>query len=320
MDLLKECAGASRIGISGHIRPDGDCVGSCLALYQYLKNQMPEASVEVFLLDPPTTFSEMKGFDEIKEPGAEREPFDVFFALDTVKERMGESEQYFDQAKKTINIDHHVTNKGQGTVSVVRPEIGSTCEVLYDLFEKSGMDAEIAKSIYIGMIHDTGIFQYSNTSPATMRKAADLMEYGFNFPSIIEETYYQKTYLQTQIMGRAMMESIRFMDGKCVVSSIDRKMMEFYGVTSKDFEGIVNQLRNIKGVECAIFMYEIANQEFKVSLRTTPMVDASKVVSHFGGGGHARAAGCNMVGNFHDCVNNLSFYIEQELLENSRNV
>ena len=112
------------------------------------------------------------------------------------------------------------------------------------------------------MIHDTGVFQYSNTTPATLEKAAKLISYGFDFPRLIEETFYQKTYLQSQIMGRALMESVRFMDGQCIVSVIDRKTMDFYQVDSKDLEGIVNQLRNIKGVHCAIFMYETAPLEY----------------------------------------------------------
>ena len=94
---------------------------------------------------------------------------------------------------------------------------------------------------------------------------------------------------------------------------IDRKTMDFYGVTTRDFEGIVNQLRNIKGISCAIFMYETDTLEYKVSLRTDQKVDAAKVAAYFGGGGHARAAGCTMKGTFHDCVNNLSAEIEKQL-------
>ena len=91
MNLMKECEGAKTIGISGHIRPDGDCVGSCLALYQYLKKRLPVASVEVFLENPPKDFQDIKGFDEIQEPGEVREPFDVFFILDSVPERTGKA-------------------------------------------------------------------------------------------------------------------------------------------------------------------------------------------------------------------------------------
>ena len=313
MEILQECKGAKRIGISGHIRPDGDCVGSCLALYQYLHKCMPEAEVKVFLEKPADIFREIKGFDLIDSEFGNQASFDVFFALDCGQDRLGGAEPYFAQAAKKINIDHHVSNSGCGDVNYIMPQVGSTCELIYDLIDLDKLDKDMAMAIYIGMIHDTGVFQYSNTTPATLEKAAKLISYGFDFPGLIEETFYQKTYLQSQIMGRALMESVRFMDGQCIVSVIDRKTMDFYQVDSKDLEGIVNQLRNIKGVHCAIFMYETAPLEYKVSLRSDEKVDVAKVASRFGGGGHVRAAGCSMKGTSHDCINNLSLHIEEQL-------
>lgn len=319
LDLLKECAGARRIGIGGHIRPDGDCVGACLGLCYYLRKQLPEAEVTVFLEQPDTVFTDLVGFDEIVSDFPVQEPFDVFFILDCNLERLGDGGQYALAAKKSINIDHHVTNaQGCGSVNCVRPEVGSSCEVLYDLLDKSAMDHRLAECIYVGMIHDTGVFQYSCTTPDTLRKAAELISYDFPFHRVIQESFYQKSYLQAQIMGRTLMESIRFMDGRCIVGCVDRKTMDFYQVTPKDFDGIVNQLRNIRGISCAIFMYETAPLEFKVSLRTDESVDASKVAGYFGGGGHMRAAGCTMKGTFHDCVNNLSALIEKELEAGSK--
>ena len=313
MNLLQECSGAKRIGISGHIRPDGDCVGSCLALYLYLSKYLPEADVQVFLEKPADIFSEIKGFDCIKSEFSEQEQFDVYFALDCGQERLGGAEGYFAAAAKKINIDHHISNQGSGDLNVVRPEVGSVCEVLYDLMEEDKLDKDIAMALYIGIIHDTGVFQYSNTRPETLNIAAKLIAFGFDFPRLIEETFYQKSYVQIQIMGRALMESIRFMDGRCIVSMVDRKTMDFYNVTSKDLDGIVNQLRNIKGVNCAIFMYETDVLEYKISMRSDERVDVAKVASYFGGGGHMRAAGCTMKGTFHDCVNNLSLHIEKQL-------
>ena len=111
------------------------------------------------------------------------------------------------------------------------------------------------------------------------------------------------------------MESIRFLDGQCIVSVLDKKAMDFYNVESQDLDGIVNQLRNIKGVECAVFMYQTATLEYRVSLRSGERVNVAAIASFFGGGGHARAAGCTMKGTFHDCINNLSLHIEQELLK-----
>lgn len=315
MNLLEECKGAKRIGISGHVRPDGDCVGSCLALYLYLSKYLPQAQVGVFLEQPADIFKEIKGFDIIDSSFPAQESFDVYFALDCGGDRLGGAEDYFMTAAKKINIDHHISNKGSGDLNVVRPEVGSVCEVVYDLMDAEKLDQDIAMALYIGIIHDTGVFQYSNTRPETLQIASHLITFGFDFPRLIEETFYQRNYIQTQIMGRALMESIRFMDGSCIVSAVDRKTMDFYNATTKDLDGIVNQLRNIKGVHCAIFMYESDVLEYKVSLRSDEKVDVARVASYFGGGGHMRAAGCTLKGTFHDCVNNLSARIAEQLLD-----
>lgn len=319
MNLLQEVSGAKRIGIGGHIRPDGDCVGACLSLWQYLKKNLPEAQVKVFLQRPAEIFGRLTGFDEIVDDFPEEESFDVFFVLDCNAERLGEADKYFQSAGKRINIDHHVSNPGCGDVNLVCPEIGSTCEVLYDLMEES-LDRNLAETLYTGIIHDTGVFQYTNTTPETMMKGAKLISYGFDFAKLIEESFYQRTYIQSQIMGRALMESIRFLDGRCIVSVVSRKIMEFYHVQPKDLDGIVNQLRNIKGVNCAIFMYETDVLEYKVSMRSDEKVDVARIAVFFGGGGHVRAAGCTMKGTFHDCVNNLSLHIERQLREQEENV
>lgn len=316
MDLFKECGDAKRIGISGHIRPDGDCVSSCLALWQYLRKLLPQTEVKVFLEQPKEIFQEIKGFSEIDSSFEKQEAFDVFFALDCTYDRLGGAQQYFDQAVRTVNIDHHVSNSGCAMVNHCVPGASATAELIYDLMDKSLLDRDIAMAVYIGIIHDTGVFQYSNTTPATMEKASKLISYGFDFSRLIEETFYQKTYVQTQIMGRALMESIRFLDGRCIVSCVERRIMDFYEVQPADLDGIVNQLRNIKGIDCAVFMYQTDGQEYKISMRSTEKVNVAEVAAYFGGGGHVRAAGCTMKGNFYDCVNNLSLHIEQQLKGN----
>lgn len=313
--LAEEIKGAKTIGISGHIRPDGDCVGSCMALYLYLKKcVMPDTEVCIYLEQPSDIFKTIQGIEEIQTEAGEKE-YDVFFALDCESSRLGFAEPLFLAAKKKINIDHHISNKGCGNVNYVDAAVGSTSELIYDLLDKELLDAEIAKAVYIGMIHDTGVFQYSNTSPKTLRIAADLLEYGFDFSALIEKTFYEKTYLQNQIMGRALLESFLFLNGKCVVSAVDKKLMDFYNVTPKDLDGIVNQLRNCKGVECAVFMYQTGVLEYKVSMRSTDKVDVAKIATFFGGGGHKKAAGCTMSGTFHDVINNLSLHIEKQLNE-----
>ena len=312
MRIIDELKGAKSIGISGHVRPDGDCVGSVMGLYLYLRREMPEAQIDVYLERPADIFGCISRVEDIKSEFNTNETYDVFVALDTVPDRLGDAEAIYQRARKKVNIDHHISNTGCGDVSVVEPERSSTAELLYELMNPEMIDEEVAKALYIGIIHDTGVFRYSNTSPRTLQIAAELIKFGFDFSKIGEETFYEKTYLQTQIMGRAVLESMRFMDDRCIVSVVTRRMMEFYRVTSKDLDGIVNQLQSVKGVDCAIFMYETGTQEYKVSMRSGGKVDVSAVAVKFGGGGHVRAAGCTMSGTYHDIINNLSMEIAEQ--------
>ena len=165
----------------------------------------------------------------------------------------------------------------------------------------------------MGIAHDTGVFQYSCTSPETMEVAAQLMRKGINGNEIIDRTYYEKTYVQNQILGKALIESMLVLDKRCIVSVVRLKEMEFFQAKPSDLEGIVSQLRQTKGVEVAIFLHEIELQTFKVSLRSKELVDVSKVAQYYGGGGHVRAAGVTMKGSAHDVINNLTLLIEHQL-------
>ncbi len=316
--ILDEVKNASSIAISGHIRPDGDCVGSCLALYLYLRKTLPEAKVTVFLEKPKEIFNCISGVDSIQNATNCNETYDVFCALDCNEERLGDAAEIFKQSKKRINIDHHISNSGCGDVNYIFPKASSTSELIYELLDTSYLDAEIAKAIYLGIVHDTGVFQYSNTSKRTLNIAAELIEFGFDFSKLIDETFYEKTYVQNQILGRALLESILFQNKTCIVSTVDRKMMDFYGVTPADLDGIINQMRYTKGVECAIFLYEADFQSYKVSMRSGGKIDVAQIAQYFGGGGHIRAAGCTMNGTVYDVINNLSIQIEKQT-ENKKN-
>ena len=316
IDILKEVESAQSIGIGGHIRPDGDCIGSCMAMYLYLTKCCPDKKIFVYLESFSEVFNCIAGVDKIKAPDGLKHAFDVFIALDCNAERLGDSEPAFRGAKKRINIDHHITNPGDGDVNYIVPQASSASELVYDCLDEEKIDTDIAMAIYMGMVHDTGVFQYSNVSPKTLRIAAKLIEYGFDFSKLIEETFYQKTYVQNQIMGRTILESVLFLDKRCIVGHLDAKTMRFYGVTSKDMDGIVNQLRYTKGVDCAVFMYETEPLKYKVSMRSNGVIDCSVVATYFGGGGHVRAAGCILEGTFHDAINNLSKQIEKQYRNN----
>ena len=303
------------IAIGGHVRPDGDCVGSTLALYTYLKEWYQDVEVDLYLEPYPDSFRFLKYADEIKHESIEKD-YDLFITLDCGDiSRLGFSEPLFESAKETWCIDHHISNQAFADENEIKPDASSTCEILYLLLEEEKITKEIAECLYLGIVHDTGAFQYSCTAPETMEIAAKLMRKGVNASKIIDETFFKRTYTQLQLLGLALLESITFMDGKCIATAITRKDLRFFEAQNKDLEGIVSELRLTKGVEVAIFMYETENFGFKVSLRSNDLVDVSKVAQYFGGGGHVKAAGCAMNGTFHDVLNNLSAQIELQLKE-----
>ena len=281
-----------------------------------MKENYPDIAADVYLEQPGAQFSFLSCFKEIKTVYETGKVYDLLITLDVSdKNRIGVAEEAYETAKKRVCIDHHISNRGLGDVNEIRPDASSTCEVLYTLLEEEKVSKAVAEAIYTGMVHDTGVFQYSCTSPETMRIAAKLMEKGIPFTKIVEESFYEKTYVQNQILGRCLMESILLMDGKCVIGVVKKKMMDFYHVEPKDLDGIVQQLRIIKGVEVAIFIYEVKPQEFKVSLRSKGKVNVNKVASYFGGGGHVLAAGCTFHGSVYDVMNNLLEIIEKQLVE-----
>jgi phosphoesterase RecJ-like protein len=312
--IASELQGIRTVAIAGHIRPDGDCIGSCMGIYNYIKDNFKEIEADVYLEKPSEIFDYIAHVERIHSTYDKDIEYDLFISMDSgSKDRLGLAVKYFDSAKKTICIDHHISNDGYGDVNYIFPEASSTSELVYDLMDLDKISKETAEAIYTGIIHDTGVFQYSNTSPSTLIAAAHLIEKGIDYTSIIEDTFYKKTYVQNQILGRSLLESMLLLDGAVIASGLRIKDMEFYGVTSKDLDGIVSQLRFTKGIEAAIFLYELKPLEYKVSMRSNGAVDVSKVASIYGGGGHIKAAGCSMAGTMKDVVNNLVRVIEKQL-------
>jgi phosphoesterase RecJ-like protein len=313
MRLDEHLSSVKTVAIAGHVRPDGDCIGSCMALYLYIKKNYPDIKAQVFLEPIPEEFLFIKDADKISHDfKTDVESFDLFICIDCEKGRLGEAEKIFDAAKKTINIDHHISNTGTGDVTYIVPTASSACELVYECVDKDKLDKEIAQSIYTGMVTDTGVFKYNSTSPRTYEIAGKLTAFGFDFTDLIDHVFYEKTYLQNQILGRALLESMLLMDGKVIVSSVSRQTMDFYGVNGNDLDGIVNQLMFTIGTDVAIFMYEDEPLMYRVSLRSNGVIDVSKVAKLLGGGGHVRASGCTINGTFHDAINSITKYIQQQ--------
>lgn len=313
MNVIEELKGAHIVGITGHVRPDGDCTGSTLALYNYLRKNVPDMDVSVYLEQPGEEFSYLSGYADIKNTLEVDKRFDVFVVLDCSSlDRIEPFAGGFEGAVKTICIDHHISNDSFADVNEVKPAASSACEVLYDTLEPDKIDKAVAECIYTGIIHDTGVFKYSCTSCHTMEIAGKMMQMGIDYSEIIDNSFYKKTYVQNQILGRALLESVLFYDGRCIFSSVTKDEMDFYGVTGKELGGIIEQLRLTDGVEVAIFLYESGDNEYKVSLRSKKDIDVSVIATSFGGGGHVRAAGFLAKGTVYDIINRIGELIEKQ--------
>ena len=158
---------------------------------------------------------------------------------------------------------------------------------------------------------------YCRNKATSKLKVAVTMEMGIDYSDIIDNSFYKKSYIQNQILGRALLESVLFYDGRCIFSSVSIEEMNFYGVTGKELGGIIEQLRLTDGVEVAIFLYETDKDEYKVSLRSKKMIDVARIATAFGGGGHVRAAGFSAKGNVHSIVNKIGEMIEQQYNEDN---
>ena len=315
LELMRFVNEATTIAIAGHVRPDGDCVGACLGLYNYLSENTQGKQIDVYLESVPAAFSFLKNTAAAISEAKQDVSYDLFIALDCgSRDRLGFTEEMFCSAKHTVSIDHHISNTMFAEQNHVEGEASSTCEVLCGFFDENSISKETAECLYLGIVHDTGVFKHSNTSRKTMDTAGSLLEKGVSASQVIDDSFYRKTYMQNQILGRCLLESILLLDGKIIFAFVSQKMMQLYGAVPADLDGIIDQLRVTADVEVAILVREEGAQLHKVSMRSNGKVDVSKICCLFGGGGHKMAAGCTMNGSMHDVINNLSGQIEHQLM------
>ena len=279
------------VAVLGHVHPDGDCVGAVTAVYEYLHENFPQLSIVPFLEEPVAELSFLEE-DIPVERSFSGHIFDLCIALDCSDlERAGAGKEAFSNARHTFVVDHHETDTGYGDVNVVRGEASSTCEMLYDLFDKEKISCRTAMSLYTGIIHDTGVFQYDCTSPSTLRAAADLVEKGFDFASIIRDSVVLKSYKESRVIADMVMKSVFFEEKFFLYAIADKVFQEEHGVSSKELHSVVSSLNDIRGADTVLFIYEMEDGSFKGSLRSKEHTDVSKIAVNFGGGGHKRAAG-----------------------------
>ena len=311
--LDKIIENASLIAIGGHVRPDGDCIGSLTAVKEYVNINYPDKLVDCFVEEVPDalTFLVKEDF-RVRKNNAK--PYDLFITLDCAdRERLGETVDIFDQAEKTVCIDHHISNIGFADENIISADTGSTCELLCSLLDFNKLNQHAAVCLYTGIIHDTGVLQYSNTTPDTLRTVARLLEFRFDFSEIIEKSFYSKTYVQNKLLGFALTKSRLELGNKCMISAVSLDERDALGAKDDDFEGIVNQLRLTEECALAVLMHEIKPDVWRVSMRSKREVDLIPIARANDGGGHTVAAGCTIYGTETEAYEKLLKDIEENL-------
>jgi phosphoesterase RecJ-like protein len=299
-----------RFAVLSHVRPDGDALGSQLALA--LSLQLLGKDVTVWNEDGLLAkYDFLPGGTRLTQPPPEPQDFDAAIALDTATQnRLGTAGESVRHAKTWINIDHHPSNPGYGDLVYIDPTSPATGQILFELIQDQQlpMDPAIAENLFVAISTDTGSFQYPNTTAHTFEIGAELVRGGVDVGRVSQLLYENYPRRRTELL-RELLGTMRFeANGQIASFSLSLKVAAKLGVRPEDNEGLIDHLRAIRGVLVAVFFEELAEGKVRVSLRSkNKEVDVSAICQKFGGGGHTLAAGARVRGTLAE--------VEQRILE-----
>jgi len=306
-EIIKVLKNSDEIIILPHISADGDALGSCLALGLALKTMNKHVAVyteeeipNIYAFLPGANLAEVYKGGKIKA--------DIVLALDTGDlSRLGKRIEIFNNARVTVNIDHHGTNPGFAAYNYVHTAASSVGEIMYQMIKMMGLgiSSDIATCLYTAISTDTGGFRYSNTTPVTHRIAADLIDSGVNVADVSQRVFECVSLGKVKLMGSAIDKIELVSDGKVALMTVTQQMIEDAGAKEEDCDGLVNIARSISGVEVAALLKKTGKDEVRVNLRSNTDADVSVVASAFEGGGHKKAAGCTIRADINEAKHKL---------------
>ena len=304
---------AKTIAVTCHVNPDGDAVGSALGFALAATNAGKEVVVsfgEPFVFPDNFSFLPLEVFISPREFPAAPEVMVTFDAAD--RDRLGELGEAAAAAGTLIVVDHHITNEGFGHINIIDPHSAATAMLAYDLIHELGweIDAAIASCLHLGLVTDTGRFQYSSTTADVFRMAADLVEAGAD-PDQIGQMIFENApfgYLQVAatVQKRATLEE----DLSLVWSVLLNDDLTEAGVTPEDVEGLIDYIRIAREADVAVLLKQ-APEGTKASLRSRAVVDVGSLALALGGGGHARAAGFTSDGDPSETIERIRDYLRE---------
>lgn len=295
--ILEEIQEAQNIVILTHESPDGDAIGSALALKLALENMGKKP--DVIVPEYSRMFKFLPGTDDILTE-SDINNYDLAISLDCATLKRLAGGEYFENAKRTIVIDHHGSNNMYGDLNFVNPVSPACCEILVGIFDYYNIEItqDIGKCLLTGIITDTGGFKYPATTAETFEFTAELLRKGVNVSDIYKRVLQTVSIAHFELAKRVMDRMEILENGKITFTYINKQDVDEVHAEPGDHEGLVELGRDIEGVEVSIFIRqkEDGSDEYKVSMRSSEYVNVSDVGIMFGGGGHPRAAGATIQG------------------------
>lgn len=286
----------SNICITSHVNPDGDSVGSVLALGIALKKNEYKNITIVIPDEIPKNLAFLPGINLIQKE-IHVEKIDLLIALDCGdKNRIGISKSLLESADIIINIDHHITNTNFGDINIVNPDSSSTGELVYKLLKlmNAELNKDIAMSLYVAISTDTGSFRYDNTTSATHMIASKLLDLGIDINYININLYQSRSIEKTNLLIKSLDTLELLRNGKIAIAIVTRKMLKYCNATISEADYIIDFIRDIDNVEVACVLKEIDDNTIKIGFRSKNDIDVSLIARAFNGGGHAKASGCTL--------------------------
>lgn len=299
--ILKHIKTSQQILVASHAEPDGDCLGSLVALGLALKKL--DKTITLYNPSPiPAVYRFLPGVEHIAKQIKEAKEYDLAIVLDCGDiVRVGEDSSVVDQIPMVINIDHHVSNTGFGDVQLIDTDACATAEIVYRLINalQIPFDRAIATGIYLGILTDTGSFRFSNTNPAAFAISKAMIDIGVEPHTVAQRVFGTYSLGRIKLLNMALNSIEISENGKLSLMTISRSMLNSTGTSTEDIDGLINYARRIEDVKVAALIHEIKNgagkftnmNRYHVSLRSDSTVDVARIAGKFGGGGHTSAAG-----------------------------
>ncbi len=297
-EIIKSIADAESVLVTSHMGPDGDSIGSQLALARYIKDQGKEVTI-INHGSIPGTYKFLPDMELIIKPNeaGKKDNFDLAIILECPDtQRTGDVADMIGNGTKLINIDHHPDNTDFGDINLVDTGAAAVAEILADIFLEAGyeIDNDTAVLLYTAILTDTGRFRFESTTQRTREIAGKLIEAGANPRQICDNIYYSYSEKVLKLTGKVLSRVRLFENGKVCLISLDRKLLEDNGYSLTDTEGMTEYTLYLRGVTVGAMLREIEDNITKVSLRSRGNIDVSEVAHKYGGGGHFNAAGCTI--------------------------